>query len=584
MRVRPLSFLYRRARIADCLDKWLQCILWDFPEGYRLYEHIKSKADGQTKPVKNHSGGGHDRQDAYLYGHPKGPKKRFRSPGDFFPHLLWLATDDTSDPDNCTCKLCSPFQLEPEKPAVKVEPKAETPTIKQEDSPAATPPVPAQLSRPPVVQAPVRRPSAGAPSVPSPTTTPAVPTPARPLVLTPTPLPQPRTIDQQVDAQYGKFLARIGEVTWFHRDAGAWGLGIVVRRWIPKDGSTTRAYLVQPLSYPFDTPAPQIITDDSKLKPWLAWSAPQCTYVFLQQNPQLQYEQVDWPSLRTNRYGEGNAEVDASILAAKAIDVTYTLFERTKTQNIPGYEERHWNGIYLGAEKIYNGEPVRLHLGSATDILVITDIVERVPLSLQQGAPPAPSTVHFIGDIYSYSSLPAPDPNAPPEEPPNQHLPIRMREDMRWRNRALVPNTRTLAFWKLLASQVRLDISEIKGRWYETSLIFVNFFNEAMKKKENGNGIWMNSRGDCVGITKPVGVRIEDRINALGAAVPKGTILVDGLEAPRQEEQQNKPPTTEMEGLGLGLGVGAAEPGFALDDFLHGMEGDAMTFDDQFTF
>ena len=54
-------------------DKWQQCFLYDFPEGYRLYEHIKSKADGQTKPVKTHSGGGHDRQDAYLYGHPQRP-------------------------------------------------------------------------------------------------------------------------------------------------------------------------------------------------------------------------------------------------------------------------------------------------------------------------------------------------------------------------------------------------------------------------------------------------------------------------------------------------------------------------------
>lgn len=33
-------------------DKWQQCLLWDLPNGYCLYEHIKSKADGQTKPLK----------------------------------------------------------------------------------------------------------------------------------------------------------------------------------------------------------------------------------------------------------------------------------------------------------------------------------------------------------------------------------------------------------------------------------------------------------------------------------------------------------------------------------------------------
>ena len=55
-------------------DKWQQSILWDFPEGYRLYEHIKSKTNGESK---NHSGGGHDRQDAYLYGYPKGYVRQF---------------------------------------------------------------------------------------------------------------------------------------------------------------------------------------------------------------------------------------------------------------------------------------------------------------------------------------------------------------------------------------------------------------------------------------------------------------------------------------------------------------------------
>ena len=96
---------YPRRSLTDT-DKWAQCILWDLPHGYRLYEHIKSKADGQTKPVKNHSGGGHDRQDAYLYGYPKGPKKRFRSPVEFFPHLLWLSTDESREvvrPDNVVC-------------------------------------------------------------------------------------------------------------------------------------------------------------------------------------------------------------------------------------------------------------------------------------------------------------------------------------------------------------------------------------------------------------------------------------------------------------------------------------------------
>ena len=68
-----------------------------FPEHYRLYEHVKkTEKDGKTEvKSKTHAAGGNDRQDAYLYGHPAGRKKRYRSPADFFPHLLWLCTDES---------------------------------------------------------------------------------------------------------------------------------------------------------------------------------------------------------------------------------------------------------------------------------------------------------------------------------------------------------------------------------------------------------------------------------------------------------------------------------------------------------
>ncbi|KAF2659145.1 hypothetical protein K491DRAFT_766249 [Lophiostoma macrostomum CBS 122681] len=539
-------------------DKWAQCILWDFPDGYRLYEHIKSKADGQTKPVKNHSGGGHDRQDAYLYGYPKGPKKRFRSPVEFFPHLLWLASDDATDNDNCSCKMCSPFQLEPEKPPVKAEPAV---VIKKENSPAGTPPVSATGGRNPAAQIPLRRPSSGPMPTQSPMPTAAAPHQPRPVsnpAPVPTPLPQPRSIDQQVDAQYGKLLARTGEITWFHRAQGAWGLGVVTRRWIPKDGSSTRAYLVQPLSHPFDAPPTQLVLDDTKIKPWLAWSAPGCTFPFLNQNEHLTYEQVPWNSLLSGQYGDGNCEVDASILAAKAIDTSYTPFERLKQKFNAGWEERHWNGIFLGAEKVWNGEPVRLRMGSGTDIMVVTDIIERVPPPTQTAQNAPSSSVQFVGDVYTYATMAVSDPASPPEPPQHASIPLRMREDMAWRNRSLVPATRSIAYWRLISTQRRLDISEIKGRWYETSLVFANFFNDAIKNKGSPNGTWMNSRGDATKSAPISGQRLETRIIALGAAVPKDTVTTGG----------------------------GADPSFALDEFMNldNIDTEPLPFDDQFNF
>ncbi|KAH7130401.1 transcription-silencing protein Clr2-domain-containing protein [Dendryphion nanum] len=582
-------------------DKWAQTILYDLPEGYQLFEHIKSKADGQTRPVKNHSGGGHDRQDAYLYGYPKGPKKRFRSPVEFFPHLLWLSTDESNDYENCTCKMCSPLQLESEKPTPKPEPMV---PLKKEPSPATATPPSGMFNRQPAVQIPIRRPSIGPPSAQSPkpsTPTPNAyvprPVPAAPI---PTPLPQPRSIDQQIDGQYNRFLARIGELVWFHRPKNrAWGLGVVVRRWhinnpsVDGSSKSVAAYRVQPLSHPFESPSQEDIISDGEIKPWLAWSAPQCTYSYLQQNPALHYDQVDWQALLRGNFGSsdsGNAEVDASILAAKAIDTTYTLCERLKTTHNTGYEERHWNCMYLGAERIWNGEPVRLRIGSGTDIVVITDIIERIiPNSapFHNGHPSSSSVsqINVIGDVYTYATVQVSNIKAPPPLPQNNGIPLRMQKDMAWRNRDLLEQTHTLAYWRLVQAQSRIDVSEIKGRWYETSIVFVDAFKTAIIKKEGGNGVWMNSRGDAIGAGKMHMFRKDDRVDAFGDAVPKNTVLHEGLEPPSHDHVRQT--TNDMQGLGLSAPVSGVGDGDFLADFMNldGMaEEEGMGFNHHFGF
>jgi hypothetical protein len=272
---------------------------------------------------------------------------------------------------------------------------------------------------------------------------------------------------------------------------------------------------------------------------------------------------VDWNAALTGRYGEGVADVDASIMAAKAIDTTYTFFERIKTAPTPTGEERHYNGIYLGAEKIWRGDPVRIRLGSiGTDLMVITDIIERVNTTQN----PPTSQVWVTGDIYSYSTLPAPDPSKVPNPPSsaNTNIPIRMREDMAWRNRMLVPLTQTLGWWRLMATSSRVDMADLKGRWYETSLLFQESFAKAVKNNEGGNGIWMNARGDATGVGRHPGMLRPDRIVAFGNALPKGTQLVEGLEPPSQRGV----PTGDMQGLEIGGGNGPTEA-FSLDDFMN---------------
>ncbi|KAF3003431.1 hypothetical protein E8E13_001593 [Curvularia kusanoi] len=554
-------------------DKWQQCILWEFPENYRLYEHIKTKADGQAKTSKNHSGGGHDRQDAYLYGYPKGPRKRFRSPLEFFPHLLWLCTDETTDMQNCTCKMCSPVQLDVEKPAVKVEVKSE---IKKEISitqPAARNPAVQnhvrRTSNPPTIASPA---SASATPVVAPAPSPIMPA-ATPQIRAPTPLqstplPDPRSIDQQADQLYHKFVSRQGEVVWYYRPkTGAWGLGVVIRRWLDKT-TGGKGYYVQPLSHPHDSLSPEIVANENEMKPWLAWSAPNYTYAYMQQHPNIPFEKVDWQGLIAGQYGQdGVASVDASIMAAKAVDTTYTLFDYLKKTANAGMQDAHYNGIYLGGEKIWRGDPVRLRIGRDTDLMVVTDIIERTS---QQANGQTVSAILVVGDIYSYETIPLANPAQLPAVPKAPNLPTRMREDMAWRNQLLIPNARTFAYWRLSAPGSRFDIAELKGRWYETALVFEKPFTESVKTNEAGNGVWMNSRGDATQAGRITGISLPQRLQAFGRAVPEGTQLVDGIDTPEQSQ-----------GAAMGMG-GHADVFTDLMDFDHIGEGTGSGYDFNF--
>lgn len=45
--------------------------------------------------------------DVYLHGISKNPAHKFRSPAEFFPHLVWLASGE-EDRSLCSCKFCGP--------------------------------------------------------------------------------------------------------------------------------------------------------------------------------------------------------------------------------------------------------------------------------------------------------------------------------------------------------------------------------------------------------------------------------------------------------------------------------------------
>ncbi|MCJ1399710.1 hypothetical protein MMC11_002912 [Xylographa trunciseda] len=568
-------------------------ILADFPEHFRLYEHCRvARSDGAESSTGKARNSNNDRRDCYLYGHPAGRKKRYRSPAEFFPHLYWLCTDGSGDHENCGCKICCPdemidtanklISMKPPGPHIagqsggrpnesgqsssigavgssgsgpsgsvsgnpgqferKTLPNvsaarkpsnssssSKNPVIRvpsQTQTKPITEPQPTAPLYPPAKTEAASSPATALTSIPKPIVDqPAAQTPAvvPPALLSPTPLAAPRNFDQAVDAQCNKFLYRPGEIVWFNRGS-AWGLAVITMRSLFKDQrhQDRPEYTVQPLSHPFAHPPALSIAQEEKLRPWLAWSAPDPTHQTLA-NKGLTYDLVDWRAVLQRLYGPGDAEVDGSIFAAKMIDNTYTPFERTSARTT--VSDTQYNGVYCGGEKVWQGEAIRLRTGSGKDIMIVHHIVEK---SSQTPKGAMSSEMFVIGDIYTFQTI-----NYNPKQPMpgNSFLPVRVQEDLNYRNRITIAHKSQISFWKLVQSQARLGLGEVKGRWYESRILLPILkgqadFAQSLSKGEIADvGTMLNGRGDATNSANKLGVKKNDRLEAFGGSLPQGTSI-----------------------------------------------------------
>lgn len=468
------------------------------------------KAGAESKKEKGkHAAGVFERQDAYLYGHPQGRKKRFRSPADFFPHLLWLATDEDGDPMNCSCKICSPDGDEdPEafsgKSELKTEVKFHPPTLSAAPKPTTN-------------------------YMPSSSTSAA---PSKPAFQ---PGPATMSKEQTADATPGgKYIYRPGELVWFNNGSN-WRLGVIAKRGLKNNKPR---YLVQPLSNPHQQQKYQIKEDECLLRPWLAWSVPPTTVVQLND---MMFDQVPWDRVVRGEFDQAGHVmdyiVDGSILAAKVIDASYSLFERNeKALANPG--EVHYNGMFFGAEKIWVGEPVRVRTsapGVPTPDIVVLIIHKLIEKTTPEGA----SAVTFVGDVYKFVEMPTPYKN-PQEWPTNPDLPPRMSMDLRYRNEiAHLATTGMWYEWRLLEPAARKGLADVKGRWYETHTLLPilrgpdKFQEDVNKGKTSDVGQFMNGRRDNNAVPEQ---RKKNRRDTLGQAVPLNFKVSRGLDGPPADD------------------------------------------------
>jgi Transcription-silencing protein Clr2 len=374
-----------------------------------------------------------------------------------------------------------------------------------------------------------------------------------------------RSPEQNLDAEpNGKYLYRPGELVWFNKGA-AWGLAVICKRQII---NSIPRYLLQPLSHPLRHCSSLIKTQDL-IRPWLAWSVPNTTHP---QISNLAYDQVPWERVVKGELGAGDPEVDGSILAAKAIDGSYTLFDRLDIPTAaPG--EVYYSGMFLGAEKIWVGEPIRMR--GANDDVVVMVIQQMIERTAATG-----SIVTLVGDIYKFVEMPTPYKDR--SEWPTPKLPPRMVADLYFRNEVSNNAKKGVWYeWRLLEPMARKQLTEVKGRWYETRALLpilrgVEFQNDIAKGITSDAGVFMNARGDS---SNRPGQRKRNRLDTLGRAVPQDLKISRGLNgSPADDtfpdEHQDIQSTRRPANLGQFGSTGGATVG-DLDQFMnldHGTE------------
>lgn len=474
-----------------------------------------------------------------------------------------MATDPDKNPENCRCRVCSGRALPdtPEQPNSPTPPR-NVPVVVARDKPVpvakntpatrsasgtvtrrttTTPATAHPATRRSLTNAVHSRPSTPiAPPVVAPVAAPApVLVPASPGLPTAPPFPihllesSPTATERALHAAPGPYVFRPGELVWC-QCTEAWSLGIIVSG--PETGppqvahsAQHQSYTVQVLKSPLEaelsTPYPGITV--ASLRPWLAWSTPDLNNAPLRII--LAYDDVVWEQYR----GVRGLEVDASIMKSRDIDSSYNLIDKLEYPNGNFYA-----GVFYGAEKLWVGDAVRLkrhaapNLVNGTEIMVIAGIQDTRVHSSAGISRSTTTDVTVLGDIYAHISYST----SSTLSPIPGWLPQRLVRETVLRNRVTSahPQQPLMSTWKLLHAAQTVRLEDIKGRWYESSLLIPYLKGRDHYNQTLQSGTWdevatqMNEMGNAGQAAARGWCRNGRRDDVLTTSVPHGFSLEKG--------------------------------------------------------
>ncbi|KAI1265625.1 hypothetical protein F5Y18DRAFT_41288 [Xylariaceae sp. FL1019] len=478
-----------------------QYFLQEFPENYHLRFY--------QAPEKN-------ARHYYLFGYPGTEKfaaksKYFRSPYHFIPHLLWLA-GDSQDRGDCHCDFCvgsKPTTSRQSKTTSASAPKAlSTPAVIPTTKPSPVPTV-----------------QQAAEVVSNTNPSPAVhhsQSVAHQHVQSGAQLPLTHQISQAsntaraapVPALDDGALFRVGEAVWF-KNNNSWRVGMIV--------DVSQGLSIIPFGHPL-YPTQEVIKTEADVRPFLAFSIPKIADALAEVKGRP-LAQINWHDLQQRFHialDPSRAEalaIEATKLAATRVDQCYSTFNR-KRDTSPEFEL--FGGIFLGAEKICAGEPVRIKVPreqqdpSWDTSLPVVLAVQNIRVSKDQSR-----ALTFEGAVWRLQHALLAQPAQQYQVP----LPTAMLREKEFRD-GVLQSRGWRVDWVVANPSIVLAESAIRGRFYETQRL-TPILNPAkyqeMIQQQHVEDIQtlLNNHGDSNG---PQVGRVQSRALAVAGAVPTGTL------------------------------------------------------------
>lgn len=359
-----------------------------FPEGYCLRWQNPTGA----------------KKEACVFGHPQDCSEDFqyRHPHEFIPHVMWLLSD-SQDHKDCPCQPChiATGREWPQTLKAKYEKKAAALAASE----AKTKKAAAATAKPATATRKRASTTTSAASSPGPelivkppkdtavsTKTTKKPAVTKTTIAAPSPSVQPAPLSTEPHPAINNepTLFRRGEMVWFQQGP-AWRIGII--RQVGADQNPS--YMVIPLAH-----SSLAMTDVQKqpqeMRPFLTFSVPSVSIPDLQDKL---FTQIDWQALsKTSGHRPEVVGLEASKMAALEIDGSWSTFNRLSVGPKQPPNQSVYGGVFLGAEMIRLGDPIR-NREKARGILEVTEITVTTTTTAPNPADPAntpPTTTHTL--------------------------------------------------------------------------------------------------------------------------------------------------------------------------------------------